>query len=151
MDPKPRRATTVRVIALSLFLISMPLTLLNSHGPGWFADSDGWQGYDIVFTWTMVIFFGGWFLIPVAISNAYVICGMWLRLPMWIHFAAWAICWLSLAIVLTGIPAYPAFTLLALSWILSGIGPILDWRCRVDTDEPVSQPAVTQGDTSKLS
>jgi hypothetical protein len=140
MDQKPKRAIGVRVVALSLWLISMPLTLLDSDGPGWFVDSDGWQGYEIVFFWPIIT--GDWRLILlVAIPTAYVVGGMWFRLPMWIHFSAWAISLLTLTLWLVGYRAYPAFSLFALAWILSGIGPLLDWHRGVESDGRISPPA----------
>jgi hypothetical protein len=131
MKREPTRSTMFRRVSIAFFLISMPLTLIDSHDTGIFVDADGWQGYDIVFTWPVFIpMMGGWILIPSMISNAYVVVGMWIKnLPIYVHLFAWFMCVPTILTVLWGLPkdVHASFLFLALAWILSGIGPFKDW------------------------
>ena len=55
--------------AAALFLLSLPLTLVDS-GLGFFSDSDGWQGYEIVFLWPMAALdYHVWWVLPILASN----------------------------------------------------------------------------------
>jgi hypothetical protein len=123
-----------RIFATLLMIISLPLTLLDSSGAGWFADADGWQGYEVLFVWPRVLLSYGIFFDypmsillfgPVLLSNCYLLVGMWLSfLPKFVHFAFWFM-WVP-ATVMTwlGGGIFPAFWLLCAAWIISGVGPI---------------------------
>lgn len=97
MDQSPQISVGVRTTAFTLFLISMPLTVLNSDGPGFFADSDGWQGYEVAFFWPIcIVKLGAWWFIPIGISTAYIMCGMWLgSAPRSIHIVGAGSCGLT--------------------------------------------------------
>jgi hypothetical protein len=69
----------LRKISLVLFLVAMPLTVIDSHGPGFFADANGWQGYEVAFIWPLYVFvLGAWWFIPLGFATAHILCGMWL-------------------------------------------------------------------------
>jgi len=126
------KARNFRLISLFLLLTALPITLIDSKGPGWLADSNGWQGYEIVFWWPAVILLnGGWVYLPLAISNAYLVVGMWLRrLPKFLHLAAWFMSIPTILIICIGWgrDLHFSFVILAAAWILSGIGPLFDER-----------------------
>src|SRR5260370_36400687 len=115
----------IRLIALGLFLVAMPLRVVQP-GRGFFTNADGWHGYETAYFWPMaVVEFGAWWLIPVVISNAYGAIGMWLKgLPNFIHFAGWLMFFPSSLVLCTaGEGLAPGALVLLVALIISGIGP----------------------------
>jgi hypothetical protein len=141
----PDRPAQFRVISLALFLVSMPLTVLNSRGPGFFADSDGWQGYEVAFFWPIcIVKFGALWFIPNAFSTAYILCGMWLpNAPRFVHVVGAGSCCLTFVVlpIAWGNDLRFEFLLLETSWAFAAIARLIQKPSNNSVEPPAQNPA----------
>ncbi|HEY3966244.1 MAG TPA: hypothetical protein VGM05_16915 [Planctomycetaceae bacterium] len=142
----------LRIISLGLFLVAMPLTVIDSHGPGFFADSDGWQGYEVAFIWPYFVFIlGAWWFIPIGFATAYILCGMWLtNAPTFVHRVGVGACCATFLLLPLAWAKYLElpFVLLEAAWICAAIARI-DQRSS-GSDKPPAPPPDAAPDSPPL-
>lgn len=148
----------VRIAALLLFLVSMPLTVIDSRGPGFFVDKDGWQGSDVALYWPLCAMeLGAWWFIPLGMASAYIVCGMWLtRAARFLHLIGALACGATVVML----PLFCIrdlrwpFVLLEVAWILaafSGLAPRPSDSLRSSSVQPADLPPASDGPAMRTS
>ncbi|MBS0264586.1 MAG: hypothetical protein JSS02_21810 [Planctomycetes bacterium] len=132
------------MIAIASFLVAMPLTVMDSRGPGFFVDSNGWQGYEVAFVWPyFVVFLGAWWFIPIGFATAYILFGMWLpSAPRFVYILGAVSCCATLVLL----PIFCIrdlrfeFVLLEASWGFAAISRFLSQPNTGDVSASAATP-----------